>query len=375
MTLTATYPMTPPEGIELDWGQMDRTWSWIRDLRGCPQDPIHHAEGDVWTHVRMVCEELLALPVWATLPGSVRDILFAAALLHDVAKPVCTTLEPEGRVSSRGHSRRGALMARRLLWELGVPFEVREAICWLVRTHQVPFWLLEREDSRRTVLEMSQSGRCDWLAILAEADMRGRCCPDQELQIEKVHLFAEYCREEGCFDRPWPFPSATARFEYVRKPDRDPSYAPWTDHGSTVVVMSGLPGSGKDHWIRHNRPDWPVVSLDDIRTEMGHAPTGKQAAVVHRAREMAREHLRAKRNFVWNATNIQRSMRDQVIGLMADYNAYIQLVYIEVPHETLWAQNRNREAAVPDAAMHRMIDRWEPPSVTEAHDVWFVTEP
>ncbi|MEL6181931.1 MAG: HD domain-containing protein, partial [Myxococcota bacterium] len=129
MTLTATYPMTPPEGIELDWGQMDRTWSWIRDLRGCPQDPIHHAEGDVWTHVRMVCEELLALPVWATLPGSVRDILFAAALLHDVAKPVCTTLEPEGRVSSRGHSRRGALMARRLLWELGVPFEVREAIC------------------------------------------------------------------------------------------------------------------------------------------------------------------------------------------------------------------------------------------------------
>ena len=363
-----TWPMTPP-GLELDWAALNRAWSWIRAMRGCPQDPIFHAEGDVWTHVRMVCEELLAMSSWRALGDEARDLVFAAALLHDVGKPACTRREEGGRVSSRGHSRRGSLMARRILWELEVPFATREAICWMVRYHQAPFWLLEREDSRRMVLEMSQHVRCDWLAMLAEADMRGRICEEQELQLEKVRLFAEYCRDEGCLEQPWPFPSAQGRFEYFRRPERDPSYDPWAEHRCEVVVMSGLPGAGKDHWVREHLPEWPVVSLDAIRAELGHAPTGKQAAVVHRARDLAREHLRAGRDFVWNATNIQRSLRDQVIALFDSYNARVRIVYVEAPPATLLAQNQAREQVVPEAAIRRMIDSWEPPSPTEAHQV------
>ena len=72
---------------------------------------------------------------------------------------------------------------------------------------------------------------------------------------------------------------------------------------------------------------------------------------------------------MWNATNIKRSLRQQVIDLCVDYDAHVTLAYIEVPPETLFAQNRAREAIVPDAAMERMIDAWEPPSPTEAHQV------
>ncbi len=29
-------------------------------------------------------------------------------------------------------------MARRILWELGAPFALREAVCGLIRYHQIP---------------------------------------------------------------------------------------------------------------------------------------------------------------------------------------------------------------------------------------------
>jgi hypothetical protein len=33
---------------QLDWATLDEQFACIRNLAGCPQDPIYHAEGDVW---------------------------------------------------------------------------------------------------------------------------------------------------------------------------------------------------------------------------------------------------------------------------------------------------------------------------------------
>src|SRR4051812_24144708 len=156
---------TPPD-YRVAWDDYDARFPWVRALRGCPQDPVHHAEGDVWVHTRMVCEALAALPAWRALPEEERDVLFAAAVLHEVAKPECTRVEHDGRVGARGHSRRGSLLARRLLWERGAPFGAREQVTALVRHHQVPYHLLDRADARRLCIEVSQTARCDHLALL-----------------------------------------------------------------------------------------------------------------------------------------------------------------------------------------------------------------
>ena len=37
---------------------------WARAMAACTQDAAWHAEGDVWTHTRLVVSELERLPEW-----------------------------------------------------------------------------------------------------------------------------------------------------------------------------------------------------------------------------------------------------------------------------------------------------------------------
>jgi predicted kinase len=140
-----------------------------------------------------------------------------------------------------------------------------------------------------------------------------------------------------------------------------------------VTALLSLPGAGKDTWIKRWLPEQPVISLDAIRKELGEGATGKQGRVIHRAREMARDFLRQRRNFVWNATNLSRQIRSQLVDLFTDYHARVRVVYVEEEMKSLHRNNANRSAAVPLHAITEMMDRWEVPTPLEADRVeWWV---
>ncbi|MEV4411285.1 AAA family ATPase [Catellatospora sp. NPDC049609] len=353
-------------GWALDWAAVRAEFGWLERLAGVAQDPVHHGEGDVLTHTRMAAQALVDLPQWRALPRGRQVLLFAAVLLHDVAKPDCTRREGE-RVTAHGHSRRGELLARRILWRAGAPIAWREHVAALVRHHQVPFWALERPDLERIALRVSLTASNEDLALLATADIRGRVCADAEAVVEHIGLFREYCADLGVLDGPWRFGSDHARFMYFRTPGRDPRYDAYDDTRLTVTVLSGLPGAGKDTWVAAHRPDVPVVSLDALRAELGVGPTGDQRAVAAAAYERARGHLRAGRAFVWNATNVSRRHREICVGLAAAYRARIELVSLEAPPDVLRARNGRRQARVPEAVLDRLVSKWETPDATEAH--------
>lgn len=374
MVLDTLMPQAPD--WRLDWDGIVRRLPWIAALHGHPQDPVHHAEGDVLTHTGMVVEALCALPAWRALPADERRITFAAALIHDVAKPETTRLE-DGRIRHPGHARRGAVKGRALLWRMGMAFEEREMACAIARDHMKPYHIFDRDPvEARRVLHLAALGApMRLMALQVEADVRGRICPDRERLLDVVGLFGELCREEGVWDGAFPYPSDHARVLYFRDhPRRLPDQPVFDDSRGLVTVMCGLPGSGKSSWIARNAGDLPVVSLDALRQELGVDPEDPQGPVAAAAREAAKVHLRVGRDFVWDATNLSRQLRDLSGRLFADYRARVRYVYVERPEPVMRAANRSRPAPVPDAAIDRMLARWEPPTLDEAHAIVPVVE-
>jgi predicted kinase len=234
--------------------------------------------------------------------------------------------------------------------------------------------LVDSENPTRLAIEVSQTARCDLLALMAEADVRGRVCPDPRKLLDQVALFRQHLEEVGCFDRPFEFPSDHGRFLFFRDPARTWDAPAHEEFRCEAVLLSGLPGAGKDHWIENNLRGWPVVSLDTIRQELGVPPSDPQGEVLNRAREAAREHLRNGRSFAWNATNLSRNIRAECLKLFHGYDARVRVAYVEVPPDRLFAQNRQRRRKVPDKVIERLLDRWEVPDRTEAHRVDYVIE-
>jgi predicted kinase len=277
-------------------------------------------------------------------------------------------VEEDGRITSRGHSRKGERMARQIMALAGVnrSFDFREQICGLIRYHSLPLWLLEKEDPLKAAAAASLKVNTEWLALVAEADMRGRIGPDLEEKLYQIDLFREFCREYGCYGQAYPFPSDHSRFVYFRKEEAYPTYEAFDDTRFEVYLMVGLPGSGKDTWILDNVPDLPVVSLDAVREEMGIDPKDNQGPVLQRTKEYARELMRRQRSFVWNATNVTRRTRDELIDLFTVYKGKVTLVYLDTPVQRVIAQNRDRIRQVPENVIYRFLEKMEPPDPTEA---------
>lgn len=361
-----------------EWAALETWLPEIQAMRGVVQDPIHHAEGDVATHTQLVLASLTALPEYALLSPDEQEMVWTAALFHDIEKRSTTVVEPDGRITSAGHARRGESTTRDLLYRtIPTPFAIREQISKLVRYHGLPLWIFDKPDPLKALLLASQEVDLQLLTILATADVLGRVCSDQADMLYRVQLFGEYARDNQCWGQARPFSSGLSRFEYFNKTDRSPDYDAFDETVCEVVVLAGLPGTGKDTYLARHMPDWPVISLDNFRRKLRIDPTDRQGTgyVVQLAKEEAKAKLRSRTPFVWNATNLTRQLRQQLIDLFASYRARIKLVYLEVPYSQLVQQNRNREYAVPDDALLRLINRVEIPARWEAHEVVYeITE-
>ena len=355
-----------------EWHLLDKEFDWIKNMQGIPQDPVFHAEGDVAIHTQMVLAALENLEEYQQLPVTDQHLLWAAALLHDVEKRSTTVLELDGSITSKGHAKKGAITTRNILYrEVPTPFITREQICGLVRFHGLPLWAMEKTDAAKSVIEASLQVDTRLLALLATADVLGRICNDQNELLYKIGLFKELCLENDCWGKNRFFKTSNAKFQYFHREDGYPDLVPFDEFGSHVVMLSGLPGAGKNTFVYTHYNDWTIVDLDDIRRENKIAPTDKSGngKVIQIAKEQARVCLRQKKNFIWNATNITKSIREQLINLFTTYKAFVELVYIEVPYKKLHSQNLNREAAIPGKVLEKLISKLDVPARTEAHEV------
>lgn len=360
-----------------EWDALEKQFSWVAEMKNVPQHRIHHAEGNVAIHTQMVLDELTKLPTYISLSEQEQEILWAAALLHDVEKRSTSLDEGNGNISANGHARKGEYTAREiLLKDVPTPFHIREQIVSLVRFHGLPLWLMEKLEPAKRIHAISLRLNTQHLKILAEADARGRRCNDLPLLLESLDLFEIFCKEQDCWGKALEFPTENARFEYFNTIDGYIGYVPFDDFKCEVTIISGLPGMGKDHYIQSLKSDTPVISLDAIRRKHKYSPTDKSATgrVVQEAKEQARKYLRKKESFIWNATNITRLMRQQLVDLFTLYGAKVKIVYIEKPYNIWRTQNLNRELPVPENILDKMLNKLEIPQLNEAHEVEYILD-
>jgi predicted kinase len=368
----------PPPGQTPDWAWFLHAFPGLGALATTPQDPHYHAEGDVWTHTRMVIAALMRGETYAAATDDERFVLFYAALLHDIAKPATTVIDPDsGRIGQPGHSKRGAIDVRILCWHALVPFALREQICRIIAVHQLPFFALGGNRSGQTpefiIHKLSHELDLRLLVAVAQADMEGRDYVAQADCLLDIALFSEMAREEGCFGTPKACADDHTRVSYFRGAGIVPDYPHHQERGARVTVMSGLPASGKNHWVARQRAGLPVVSIDDARTELGLRHGANEGAAAHRAIDFAKELLRKQTPFVWNTTHLSAQMRKKTLDLLFAYHAEVELVYLEQSPRVIFKRNTQRDTSLTNKAIERMLFKWEVPLPTEAHTVRYYT--
>jgi tRNA nucleotidyltransferase (CCA-adding enzyme) len=152
----------------------------LERLRGVPQDPDWHPEGDVAIHTMHVVDAAAAIAARDGLEGDDRSVLMFSALTHDFAKPDVTELRDKGgrmRWTSYGHEKAGGPLARSFLDDIGVKAEIVDKVARLVENHLAHVVFHGAEIQPRSVRRLAaklEPATITQLTRLIEADHSGR---------------------------------------------------------------------------------------------------------------------------------------------------------------------------------------------------------
>ena len=358
----------------------------FKKMADTPQSPIYHSEGNVFIHTRLVLEALVGLKEYYLLTEKEQNVVFLSALLHDIGKTICTILK-DGEITSPYHTVKGAILARDLLWrefDLAGTKEkqaLREAVSLLVKYHSFPTFAPLEKDATRKLLKIASAGELTelfslkLLYLLSKADVLGRKSVDGDDYLERVECFYMMAEDLGCLEKPFAFSSPFSKRAYFRRQTDWPGDTLYPGTWGEVTMLCGLPGSGKDTFIKKYMPQSQMVSLDGIREELGIGPTEEQGQVIAAFQKVARGLLRSHQPFVFNATNLSRDIRQKQIDLFEKYGAAVKIIYLETSFAEQLQRNAGREAEVPLSAIEKMFSKLEMPEGWEAQAVtWEISE-
>lgn len=151
----------------------------IRALRGLPQEPEWHPEGDVFEHTCHCVDALAGFDSWKSLESSERRVLMFAVLCHDFGKAVTTVrAEKHGtqRWVSPGHDAAGKPLCESFLERIGAPKDYHAGVHPLVGNHgshyhgPIP---PSPASVRRLARRLAPATLSQWLLVL-RADHLGR---------------------------------------------------------------------------------------------------------------------------------------------------------------------------------------------------------
>ena len=360
---------------EAEWPELFAEMRRTRDVSA--SDGVN-----VLMSAQAACNKLFGQPEFLALNDRQRQIVFLACFLHDVGKTV-TTKRIKRQWFSPNHDLRGAELARYSLWtdyKLAGTMDMlsfREAVSLLVQHHETPLAfqnVLKQGDAESSfaVKSLAANGILVPDFTLELLGVLGLAVSTTAEDTDSCNRFMETAEKNGCLREPPKFADETSRFAFLSRKSHDAAAVVADDTWGEIVMMAGLPGTGKDTWIGRNQPELPMISLDEIRKEIHVLPTEPQEPVVTLAYSRARDFLRSHTPFLWNATNITTDIRNRQLDMFMRYGASVRIVYLETSVDEQYRRNRNRVAVVPEEAVTRMRRHLVLPTIHEARRVDYI---
>jgi predicted kinase len=133
-----------------------------------------------------------------------------------------------------------------------------------------------------------------------------------------------------------------------------------------IVVLVGLPGSGKSTWL--GEAGYTALSSDAIRKWLADDETDQtiHSRVFMTVRYLLRHRLAIGRPVTFvDATSLTPDERRPYIQLAQAFGCDAEAVFFDVPLEVCRARNAARARVVPDDAMEKLAAKLVPPSLEE----------
>jgi tRNA nucleotidyltransferase (CCA-adding enzyme) len=197
MLLRSKYPST---GFKLAKElRVLRYYPELKALIGLRQSPIHHPEGDVWTHSMMALDEMAKLK---TGDDKKDEKLLWAVLCHDFGKATHTQLIEEN-ITAIGHEAAGIKLMRLFMSRLTNEYKLIKQIEPLVRYHLAPSQLYKQKATTKAIRRLSTKVNIEELVLVAKADFLGRLTPEAQNGVYEAGewLLAE-SKKIGVNDKP-----------------------------------------------------------------------------------------------------------------------------------------------------------------------------
>jgi tRNA nucleotidyltransferase (CCA-adding enzyme) len=148
-----------------------RLFPEIRALRGVPQDPVWHPEGDVLHHTALCLQAAVSIRDQMEDPW----VEMLAVLCHDLGKARCTVFE-RARWRSAAHDTAGEAAVRALMPRISGLANLADRVVPLVREHLRPsqLWFARRQVKASAIRRLATRVHIPALVRIAWADSAGR---------------------------------------------------------------------------------------------------------------------------------------------------------------------------------------------------------
>ena len=174
----------PSKGIYelIETGEMNNIIPELNKLKGFEQQTPYH-DKDVLNHTMAVLDSIKP-----------RLNLRMAALLHDIAKPDCFTVDEKGRGHFYGHHIKSAEESEAILSRLDYDYAFIVDVKTLIRYHYIKEIVSNiKENGIKKFVDSVGEERLDDMLELVRADMMGKPNPDNLEIVDKLKFMcSEY---------------------------------------------------------------------------------------------------------------------------------------------------------------------------------------